>query len=141
MALHELIYVSLACQDMPDAELTQLLEQSRLRNQARGISGMMIYHRREFMQLIEGERDAVESLYNHIARDPRHQQIYKLWDGPIAERNFADWTMAYVSPEGLDLTQREGYATLFEKGLIASSQDSTGKKLLLGLRDDFLRLG
>jgi hypothetical protein len=138
MALYEIIYTSLASEPMTEEELTQLLDKARRHNQSVHVTGMMIYHRREFMQLLEGEQDDVIELYDKIAGDPRHQQIHKLWDGPIAERSFTGWTMAFVTPEGLPLTQREGYASLFDRGLVASTRDSTGKKLLLGLRDDFL---
>ena len=138
MALYEIIYVSLACQPMQEDELTQLLDKARQHNQSVNVTGMMIYHRREFLQLLEGERDDVIALYEKIAADPRHQQIHKLWDGTIEERSFSGWTMAFVTPEGLELTQREGYASLFDLGLIASTRDSTGKKLLIGLRNDFL---
>ncbi|MEX1166975.1 MAG: BLUF domain-containing protein [Hydrogenophaga sp.] len=140
MSLHEIIYVSLASQEMSEAELAHLLEDSRIRNLAQGISGMMIYHRREFMQLLEGEQSTIFAVYDRIVRDPRHQQIYKLWDGPIAQRNFEHWEMAYVSPDGLDLAQHEGYRPFFDKGLVASTEDSTGKKILLNMRDDLLQL-
>lgn len=139
MSLHEIIYVSLASHEMSEAELAQLLEQSRAQNQAVGISGMMLYHRREFMQLLEGEQEALFALYEKIERDPRHEKLYKLWDGPIAQRNFEQWEMAYVSPEGFDLAQRDGYRAFFEQGLIAATRDTTGKKILLNMRDDLLR--
>ena len=138
MALHEIIYVSLAAHDMRDDELTAILDLARQKNQERNISGMLIYHRREFVQMLEGERDQIEALYAKIADDPRHQQVYKLWDGPIEERSFPEWTMAFVTAEGTDLEQREGYASLFNLGLTSSRQDNTGKRFLLGLRNDFL---
>lgn len=138
MALYEIIYTSLATRDLPPEELAQLLERARVHNASLGVTGMMIYHRREFMQLLEGEREVVQSLYDRIASDPRHQQLRKIWDGPIRERGFADWRMAFVAPDALDLGGRPGYQDLLGHGLGHSPGDSTGKKLLLSLRDDFL---
>lgn len=138
MALYEIIYTSLATRDLPPEELAQLLERARVHNASLGVTGMMIYHRREFMQLLEGEREVVQSLYDRIASDPRHQQLRKIWDGPIRERGFADWRMAFVAPDALDLGGRPGYQDLLGHGLGHSPDDSTGKKLLLSLRDDFL---
>lgn len=138
MALYEIIYTSLATRDLSPEELTQLLDQARAHNASRGITGMMIYHRREFMQLIEGEQAAVEALYDRIADDPRHQQLRKIWDGPVRERGFPDWGMAFVAPDELALRERPGYQDLLDHGLRHSTHDSTGKKLLLTLRDDFL---
>jgi hypothetical protein len=139
MALHEIVYVSLACEEMPEAELTKLLAKARLKNQARQISGLMIYHEREFLQLIEGEKEDVTALFDKISTDPRHQQVYLLWENPIKARNFGQWTMGFVLPEGLPPEKREGYAPLFDLGLLASAHDTTGKKLLMMLRDELVR--
>jgi hypothetical protein len=138
MALYEIIYTSLASRELPPEELAQLLDKARLSNAAQGITGMMIYHRREFMQLLEGEQAAVQALYDRIASDPRHQQLRKIWDGPIRERGFSDWGMAFVAPDELALRGRPGYQDLLDRGLRHSPADSTGKQLLLTLRDDFL---
>jgi Sensors of blue-light using FAD len=138
MALYEIIYVSLASRDLPAEELAQLLDKARAHNATLGITGMMIYHRREFMQLLEGEQEAVQSLYDRIAGDPRHQQLRKIWDGPIRERGFSDWGMAFVAPDELDLRGKPGYQDLLDQGMRQAPGDSTGKKLMLSLRDDFL---
>jgi hypothetical protein len=138
MALYEIIYTSLASRDLPPEELAQLLDKARVHNAAQGITGMMIYHRREFMQLLEGEQAVVQALYERIASDPRHQQLRKIWDGPIRERGFPDWGMAFVAPDELALREKPGYQDLLDGGLRHSPADSTGKQLLLTLRDDFL---
>ena len=138
MALFEIIYTSLATRDLPPQELAQLLDKARASNASLGVTGMMIYHRREFMQLIEGEQSVVEALYDRIAGDPRHQQLRKIWDGPIRERGFSDWGMAFVAPDELALREKPGYQDLLDQGLRQVPGDSNGKKLLLTLRDDFL---
>jgi hypothetical protein len=137
MALHEIIYVSLASQEMAAPELTTLLETARLNNMAHGITGMMFYRRREFLQLIEGDLADIQALYDKIQDDPRHTQIFQMWEGPIPNRNFSQWSMAFASSDDLDLAGKPGYATLLNDGLSAAA-GSTGKKLLLRLRDDFL---
>jgi hypothetical protein len=138
MALYEIIYTSLASHDLSPEELAHLLDKARAFNVSQGITGMMIYHRREFMQLLEGEQAVVQALYDRIANDPRHQQLRKIWDGPIRERGFSDWGMAFVAPDTLDLRDKPGYQDLLDHGLRHSPGDSTGKKLLLTLREDFL---
>jgi len=138
MALYEIIYVSLAAQDIPPQELAALLEKSRNHNQSKDITGAMVYRKREFLQLLEGEKSAVLALYDRIERDPRHQQISKLWDGPIAQRSFSSWDMAFMAPDDLALKGRPGYRDLLDHGFRAHPGDTTGKKLLMALRDDFL---
>jgi hypothetical protein len=139
MALHEIIYLSRASEPMAPEALAALMETSRIDNVARGITGVLIYHQQEFLQLIEGERDAVNALYQSICNDPRHQQTYTMWSNPISERSFADWAMGFVAPLEADLRGKAGYEPLLSLGLKASASDTAGKKLLLMLRDDFLQ--
>ena len=139
MALHEIIYVSLATRDMAQAELLALLDASRARNEAHGITGLLMYHRQEFLQLLEGERDEVEALFNTIHDDARHQQVYTLWEGPVTARSFDRWAMGFVAPDEAALRFRPGYEGVLNGSLSSAGQGSNGKKILLRLRDDFLR--
>jgi len=139
MALHEIIYVSLATHEMAQAELLALLDQARVHNEAHGITGLLMYHRHEFLQLLEGERDEVEALYATICHDARHQQVYSMWEGPVRARSFDRWAMGFVSPDEAALRERPGYECVLSNGLISAGQGSNGKKILLQLRDDFLR--
>lgn len=139
MALHEIIYVSLATQAMDTAALTALLDEARAHNEQHGITGMLLYHGQEFLQLLEGEEAEVNAVYDAIWADDRHQQVYKMWDGPIAERSFCAWAMGFVAPGAAALQGRPGYDALLAQGLVASSRGSQGKKILCRLRDDFLR--
>jgi len=138
MALHEIIYVSLATREMAQAELLALLDEARVHNEAHGITGLLMYHRHEFLQLLEGERDELLALYAGICKDPRHQQVYTLWEGPLLARNFDRWAMGFVSPDEAALRERPGYKDVLNDGLFGAGQGSNGKKILLRLRDDFL---
>ncbi len=136
MSLYEVVYVSQSSQDMSPHDLAELLDRARLNNMAQGITGIMIYHRRSFMQLLEGERSAVLALYERIAKDTRHRQLRKLWDGPITNRSFADWGMAFFAPNPSTLQQHAGYRELFSRDLTAIASDNMGKQLLMSLKDD-----
>lgn len=138
MALFEIIYTSQATLDLPPEDLAALLEKARERNRALAITGIMVYRQRAFMQLLEGERSVVQALYEKIVNDPRHQQVRKIWDGPITERSFPSWGMAFVAPDELALQGKPGYEGMRAQGLQAGAGDSTGKKLLVSLRDDLL---
>ena len=138
MAIHELIYVSLVDHDMAPDELCALLTQARAFNRERGITGLLVYRNREFMQLLEGERDEVLALYRHIENDPRHRQVHRIWDGPIAARSCQHWAMGCAEP-----TDRAWHALpdgrqVLDDGLFAVGRSSAGKRLMLRLRDDFL---
>lgn len=138
MALHQLIYVSLADHAMATDELRALLAQARALNRERGITGLLVYRNREFMQFIEGERDEVMALYQHIENDPRHRQVYRIWDGPVTERSCQDWAMGYAEPNDQVWHALPDGRQVLDDGLFAAGQSSAGKRLMLRLRDEFL---
>lgn len=123
---------------MGQTELLELLHESRLRNEAQSVTGMLIHHRQEFLQLLEGEREVVEALYDAIRRDPRHQQVYTLWENPLRVRSFDRWSMGFVSPDEVALRAHPGYESLLDGGLAGLGLGSSGKRILMKLRDDFL---
>jgi len=142
MSSHELIYVSLATREMSPEDLIELLQQSREKNARLNVTGLLVYHRREFMQLLEGSKADIFSLYDTICRDDRNQQNRLLWDGPMTQRAFADWSMAFIAPDKLDLERMPAYSTFLETGFIAQvsgAPKSLAKSFLISLRDDFLR--
>jgi len=139
MALYEIVYVSLACEELTSAQLDKLLANCRASNEKSGVTGVLVYHHREFLQLLEGEADEVLGLYSRIEDDQRHQQIYKLWDGPIAERSFASWSMAFVNQALIEAMPQAVHPSRIGQGLANTVKDSTGKKFLLNVRDELLR--
>lgn len=142
MGLHELIYLSTATRDMSIEDLSALLDQSREKNARLSITGLLVYHRREFMQLLEGDKADIFSLYETICRDERNHGNRLMWDGPIVERSFANWSMAFLTPSNLSLEGKPAYSNFLDVGLsqqVFGAAKTMGKRFLLSLRDDFLR--
>lgn len=141
MDLHELVYVSLATREMSIDDLTALLEESRENNARLGITGLLVYHRREFMQVLEGSRAEIFALYETICGDERNRQNHLMWDGPVTQRSFADWSMAFLTPDDMPLEGNPAYSTFLQAGLrqhVLDAPPTVGKTFLLSLRDDFL---
>jgi hypothetical protein len=136
--MYELVYNSIADpQDIDEADLMGILAASRQHNQLRGITGFLLYHRGEFVQLLEGERDTVRQIYfDYIVRDPRHTNVNLCWDCEIAQRSFRDWSMAFYRPEptmyGKD-ARLDGYIDGGVAALGLSGPSSTGRKLLFNI--------
>ncbi|WP_410499364.1 BLUF domain-containing protein [Chitinibacter sp. S2-10] len=95
--LVRLIYASRAVGAMDSELLESILHRSRQNNPAIGVTGVLCYSGGIFVQVLEGSRSAVSSLYNVIVRDPRHVKIELLSFEEISERHFADWTMGQVN--------------------------------------------
>ncbi len=93
--LFAIMYVSAAVTPFQEAELEALLVQAREFNRQHEISGLLLYRDGNFMQLIEGPKEHVESLYSRILADPRHHMIITLLQEPVSDRLFSGWAMAY----------------------------------------------
>ncbi|MEO7214358.1 BLUF domain-containing protein [Mucilaginibacter sp.] len=90
-----LIYSSYATQPLNDEDLKDLLDKARRRNIFKSVTGVLFYFEGKFIQLIEGEENAVKLLYAAIYNDPRHRNLQLHKEGAISKRNFPDWTMAF----------------------------------------------
>jgi len=117
--LWQLVYVSSATELFTREALEILLVTCRARNAARGVTGMLAYHDGNFMQALEGSRDRVEALTKRIEQDPRHRGMLTLLQGPIEQRQFGEWSMAFRHLGDAPLP--EGHSGLMDNGLRAES--------------------
>jgi len=91
----ELAYTSTTPWLYSTEELRDILSKSRTNNAKTGITGILLYRARTVLQLLEGEAEAVHALYAKLLLDPRHHSLTLLYDRPLAERNFGQWSMAF----------------------------------------------
>lgn len=99
--MHHLIYPSWATVPVTDALLQELLAESRIYNALHEMTGVLLYGNGQFVQVLEGEEEAVQALYERIKRDPRHRDAVTYADKAIVQRAFGDWAMAFhpVTPQ------------------------------------------
>ncbi|RZK30342.1 MAG: BLUF domain-containing protein [Hymenobacter sp.] len=93
--MHHIIYLSRATTPFTNEQLQDLLEEARLHNAANELTGILLYGNDQFLQVLEGERGRVQTIYEHIVQDPRHHNVTLFADKQINARAFADWSMAY----------------------------------------------
>ena len=94
--MYELVYYSIANPDFTEPDMLHMLEHARKSNAEQGITGCLLYHKGVFVQLLEGERQRVESLYERIASDKRHNHVTLLAADRKENRHFSSWNMAFV---------------------------------------------
>jgi hypothetical protein len=92
--MHQLLYTSSTFRDFDEAQLEDILAASRRNNPKLGVTGILMYCEGGFMQVLEGEPDALAPLYARIATDKRHWNTPILFDRP-APRTFGDWSMGF----------------------------------------------
>ncbi len=105
-----LIYGSNAASHLTEADLIDILNDCRIKNKARGITGMLLYHDENFLQVLEGEEEIVTDLYYKISQDPRHENLLIYVKKPIDQRQFGEWEMGFVDVEDLDVDSIPGYS-------------------------------
>lgn len=105
MFLSRLIYASRAIDSLQSADIEQILEASRRNNGKVGVSGVLLFSAREFLQCLEGSREAVNQTYARILGDPRHAEVLMLDYREVSRRLFPCWSMQALAP-GLLSRQR-----------------------------------
>lgn len=127
--MYFLIYVSQSKDLMSPSALEDILTVSRTHNVANGLSGLLIYRldaengRGHFIQLLEGEKDAVRETYARIAKDPRHHTKIILEEGETPDRHFPTWSMGFKNADAADLAGVPGFADLGEATFEASVKE------------------
>lgn len=100
--LHRLTYFSRSLLRGPgwfvEAEIARLLEASRSRNRAAGITGSLLCNDGCFAQILEGPAEALDRLFAAICADPRHSHVTVLQHGPAATRAFPDIPLSFIGP-------------------------------------------
>lgn len=129
-------YLSAAFAALTPRELAHIVEQSRCRNAAKDITGVLVYSAGTFVQTLEGPTAAVTELYDDIVGDVRHTEVIEVWRETIMRRTFSTWSMAFK-----ELTEAEAAAVPELRGALATSSPadadlSLSPDVLLRLVDD-----
>lgn len=99
----QLVYVSTASPGVGEPEVASILARSRANNARHLLTGLLYFDGHRFMQVLEGQPEAVENAYRRIAADPRHRALVVISRRTVAAREFGNWAMAY----GLDFAERQ----------------------------------
>lgn len=75
--------------------LFRLLRKNRGRNERLGITGLLLYRDGAFMEVIEGEEDAVRRLFGALEEETHHRDMTALYEGAVDARSFRDWSMSF----------------------------------------------
>ncbi|WP_395638288.1 BLUF domain-containing protein [Pseudolysinimonas sp.] len=106
-------YTSVASVPFDEAQLSSLLTWCREWNASVDVTGVLLHREGRFIQFLEGPERAVRDLVAKISRDPRHTRVRVLLDDPVAERQFAEWTMGFQALDDIE-SMPEGFRTSFD---------------------------
>lgn len=92
--LYRLVYASRATNPASMGETLRLVvSQSIQNNRLDNLTGFLAAGEGWFLQLLEGPGKTVADAFVRIGRDPRHDEIRLITDGPADTRLFRDWNM------------------------------------------------
>lgn len=131
MAVYHVIYTSRATERLSQIEILDLLKISRRKNEARGLTGMLLYRDGNYMQFLEGEYRRVGSLMDRLGDDPRHQSIQIVRQGELPERLFAEWSMAYKNLSGVRSAAVPGYSERLQGHYVRAEEEPKDPAQLL----------
>jgi hypothetical protein len=108
-------------------DLHDILKISYENNKDKNITGILLYRGGNFLQVLEGEQEVVEALYEKIKKDPRHRDVMTVSKRQIEQREFNGWEMGFVNLDTLRADQMpEGYSDFLMTPL--SQEDLNRKK-------------
>jgi hypothetical protein len=74
-------------------DLNAILDVSTRNNEKTGITGALLFDTLWFIQVLEGEREAVSTTLRRIITDERHTNLTIMDSRPIEHRLFGNWWM------------------------------------------------
>ena len=140
--LYRLIYTSRNLlpgdEDEQAAAVAGILALSKRNNARVGVTGALVFSAGSFAQVLEGSRQAVETTFERIQRDPRHSDVSVLQCEAVAARGFSNWSMAFVgrSPRGRALWSAFTRDAGFDRGLVEADRIFTTLSMIVEGEDE-----
>jgi hypothetical protein len=98
----QLGYVSTAAEQMLRDDLLRILSVARHTNREKCITGLLLFDGTNFLQVLEGDEEAVREIFAHIAQDTRHRDLSVLFEDQVARPEFEQWSMGFQAMDGVD---------------------------------------
>lgn len=126
---YEIFHTALASKSFTEPELIEIAKSLAKRNRDLGITGSLIYNNREFIQLLEGEKESLKNLMSEVEDDTRHGNIHILWEGEIKQLGYQNYGL---SKKMMPMIKQDFHLFANPTGVI-----STGQQLMDELSSSF----
>lgn len=115
MSVYQIMYISSVTGTITADQCAAIARASAISNRADGVTGLLLFNGKRFLQVLEGPREAVDRVYQRIARDGRHAALVKLREQMVDAREFGEWAMAFDNPADPSDRLRDKVAALVEQ--------------------------
>ncbi len=103
MSVYQLFYVSTAKVGFEQTDIDAILKKARMFNPSQQLTGVLLFRGGIFLQLLEGDKEKVHALYKKIKRDPRHRNVFTIFENTAQKRIFRDWSMGFCEIGPIEL--------------------------------------
>ena len=97
--LSEVFYVSRSTHPRGHLSDVEIVETSLMRNAQLDLTGCLIRGTDWFAHSLEGPHDALQSVFESIQSDPRHDKINAWRSDTLAHRRFPEWRILFADAE------------------------------------------
>ncbi|SFD15406.1 BLUF domain-containing protein [Algibacter pectinivorans] len=113
--------------------LEALFNETQAKNNTNNITGVLVKRDSTFFQIIEGQPNLIDILFEKIKTDNRHSNILELVNNPITKLSFKDFNTNYTIIDDLDaLYSLQDYLIHLE------NKDCESKAIFLQIIEDLL---
>ncbi|MBV9558338.1 MAG: BLUF domain-containing protein [Pseudolabrys sp.] len=109
------------------ADLNKIMDASNRNNETAGITGALMFDTMWFVQILEGEREALSRTLRRIMADERHDAVTIMDAREVTERRFGNWWMglAMLHGDSGELYARHGLGPRFDPRKLTGDQTVT----------------
>ncbi|MEG3128253.1 diguanylate phosphodiesterase [Pantoea cypripedii] len=88
--LSTVLYRSHLCDHVPVKTLEDMVDKANKKNELSDVTGILLFDGLHFFQLLEGPPEAVQSIYDRICKDARHENLVELLHDYAPARRFGN---------------------------------------------------
>ena len=101
-----MLYVSTIAPAACVSVVSTIAMRARVSNAVRSITGMLIFDGIRFCQYLEGSKDELIALFERISKDSRHAAVTMIHHGPLQERRFKKFSLAFATGDDFEALSR-----------------------------------
>ncbi|QAA82842.1 BLUF domain-containing protein [Aequorivita sp. H23M31] len=112
---HTICYISKHAPALNDKVQEDLFSFILEHNPPKNITGILLSNQDFFLQVLEGNENILEELFNSIKKDNRHFQILTVLNQPIENRVFKDYRAGFsILQNRNEFSQLNNYLSLYD---------------------------
>lgn len=94
-SLYTICYVSKGAPGLQEKDIEELFHYTSTANNKNAVSGILLYSLGNFFQVLEGNEKHLLQLYQKIKEDPRHLEIYEVYNKPTHRPVFENYKSTF----------------------------------------------